>query len=321
MATQQARRGAHEEVDGSDVDDMMNEWEQQQSRKDRFAPRQAATFNIRILPPPVRGKFYKPFALHYNLDIISPAFPDDIKSCLCRKAMFEEDCPICRFSAEMYRQSRNEDGSKNQVLVNKGTSAKPRKRYVCNVINLDNPSLGVLTWEFSGQTFDILMPIFREYGDVTHSKSGRGLIVKFEKQKEWVIPSSIIPKGKESPIDYPNWQTGRKDLEAYALGYELSAEKIEQYMSAGSKKRSARRHEPEETDGSDDPMEVGGDADNEDPPIRTDAGSGAGDHDTDDPMVGDDGQAGDDDDAKLAKLAEQNPDIKSVIERLKRGGK
>ena len=214
-------------ADETDVQDVLDDFDRDQARTKRFAPKEAGESRIRILPPRAKGKFFRKFGMHYNLDLLSPGFTDQHRSAACLDLTLGEDCPVDKVVARLYYDARNPDGSRKEALHNRAGEVRRRKRFVCLVIDVDKPSRGVLPWEYGPTVHEMIVPIFREFGDITHPTTGRDLRVKFEKKGDYVTCTSITPTGRETKIDYAGWQDERIDLETYTTATMIPADKLQ----------------------------------------------------------------------------------------------
>lgn len=130
----------------------------------------SAKKKVRILPPAKEGE--TPFT---ELYIHSKEVDGKTRKFACLKEMFNKDCPFCEAREELYSSGEESD----KEIAKKYFA---RRTYVCRVIDRDAEDEGVKFWRFNHDfrnqgTFDKIIAIVSEKGDVTNPETGRDLVI------------------------------------------------------------------------------------------------------------------------------------------------
>ena len=125
---------------------------------------------IRILPTQ-DGDPFKEYHFHYNVGK-NPGI-------LCPKKNHGEDCPICDFASQLWR-----DGVENDDATLKSEAKKlfVRKRYYSPIIVRGKESEGVKVWSYGKQAYETLLGyvLDPDYGDVTDPDTGTDIVLNYD---------------------------------------------------------------------------------------------------------------------------------------------
>ena len=124
---------------------------------------------IRILPT-ADGDPFKEFHFHYNVGK-NPGI-------LCPKKNYGENCPICDFASQLWREGvdNNNDQSKNAAK-----KLFARKRYYSPVIIRGSETDGVKIWAYGKTAYETLLGyvLDPDYGDITDPETGTDLVLTY----------------------------------------------------------------------------------------------------------------------------------------------
>ena len=124
---------------------------------------------IRILPT-ADGNPFKEFHFHYNVGK-NPGI-------LCPKKNYGENCPICDFASQLWREGvdNNNDQSKNAAK-----KLFARKRYYSPVIIRGSETDGVKVWAYGKTAYETLLGyvLDPDYGDITDPETGTDLVLTY----------------------------------------------------------------------------------------------------------------------------------------------
>jgi len=124
---------------------------------------------IRILPAS-DGDPFKQFHFHYNVGK-NPGI-------LCPKANFGEECPICNFASQLWR-----DGVQNNDETAKREAKKlfVRKRFFSPILVRGEENEGVRVWSYGKMAYETLLGyvIDPDYGDITDPESGTDIVLNY----------------------------------------------------------------------------------------------------------------------------------------------
>jgi hypothetical protein len=245
-----------EEEHGVDLAAIEKDWEDANVNRGRFAPQEPGNFPIRILPPlpNLKGKYYVHFGMHYDVAIITGGEASK-RSVVCLEKTLEQECPVCKAVNGMFAEARAGEVEDKHTL-DRAKKVRARERWVMNVVNMDKPRDGVLTWEIGRDAYAKLHPVFtRQKGaekDLTHPENGQVLEVSFAKKDRWNVVQSIIATGTKDAIPVKNWKEERKDLQEYVERFLVPAETLKEWIYQAGKnptaRWSAKDEEPEEVD-------------------------------------------------------------------------
>lgn len=117
----------------------------------------------------------------------------EFKTFTCPKHEEQKDCPFCEAREALLATGKEDD----KELAKKYSA---RKTYVVKVIDRDKEAEGVKFWRFNHDyrktgTFDKLIGIIQEFGDITDPNKGRDLIINIARDTNDVpVIQSIIQK-------------------------------------------------------------------------------------------------------------------------------
>tara|TARA_Y100000592_G_scaffold100310_1_gene179664 strand:- start:4671 stop:5426 length:756 start_codon:yes stop_codon:yes gene_type:complete len=124
---------------------------------------------IRILPT-ADGDPFKEFHFHYNVGK-NPGI-------LCPKKNYGENCPICDFASQLWREGvdNNNDQSKNAAK-----KLFARKRYYSPVIIRGSETDGIKIWAYGKTAYETLLGyvLDPDYGDITDPETGTDLVLTY----------------------------------------------------------------------------------------------------------------------------------------------
>jgi len=148
---------------------------------------------IRILPPAKDGD--TPFT---ELYIHSKEVDGKTRKFACLKEMYDKDCPFCDAREELYASGEETD----KELAKKYF---PRRTYVCRIVDRDAEDQGVKFWRFNHDfrnqgTFDKIIAIVSEKGDITHPETGRDLVIHIGRDQNDNCIIKSITYGDPAPI-------------------------------------------------------------------------------------------------------------------------
>lgn len=142
-----------------------------------WKPQIGSKTKARILPAP-DGDSFKDFHFHYGVGK---------QSILCPKRNFGEDCPICEFASNLYRQDDEE--SKEQA---KKLFVKQRFYSPIVILGEDPPSTKV--WGYPQGVYENLLEkvLNPEYGDITDVSTGTDIEIKYDKTAGKKYPNTDL---------------------------------------------------------------------------------------------------------------------------------
>lgn len=148
---------------------------------------------VRILPPAKDGE--TPFS---ELYVHSKEVDGKNRKFACLKEMYDKDCPFCEARQELYASGEDSDKDIAKKYF-------PRRTYVCRVIDRDAEDEGVKFWRFNHDfrnqgTFDKIIDIVANKGDVTLSETGRDLVINIKRDQNNNCVISSITDMDPSPI-------------------------------------------------------------------------------------------------------------------------
>ena len=153
----------------------------------------SAKKRIRILPPAKDGD--TPFT---ELYIHSKEVDGKNRKFACLKEMYDKACPFCEAREELYASGEASD----KEIAKKYYA---RRTYVCRIIDRDHEDEGVKFWRFNHDfrnqgTFDKIIAIVSEKGDVTNPENGRDIVIHVgrDQNKNCIIKS--ITDSDPAPI-------------------------------------------------------------------------------------------------------------------------
>lgn len=153
--------------------------------------------SIRIVPT-ADGDPFKEFWFHYDVG--------KTKSVLCPKKNFGEECPICEFASQLWREgaANNDDESKKMAK-----SLFPRQRFSSPVLVRGDEKKGVQVWSYGKTVYETMINLVLnpEYGDITDAEDGLDLTIDYSKASgPGAFPTTkITPRRKSSPLCSPEY--------------------------------------------------------------------------------------------------------------------
>ena len=134
------------------------------------------------------GDPFKDHHFHYNVGN-TPGF-------LCPKRNFGEECAVCDFVRELYK-----DGDDGSVKIAKELTA--RQRFFSPVLVRGEENLGVKIWGYGKMAYETLLNLVLnpEYGDITDIEAGTDLDLVYGKPQGQSFPvTKLTPKRSTSPV-------------------------------------------------------------------------------------------------------------------------
>jgi len=124
---------------------------------------------IRLLPAE-DGDPFKEYHFHYNVGK-NPGI-------LCPKKNHGEECPICEFASQLWR-----DGVQNNNDTAKREAKKlfVRKRYFSPILVRGQEAKGVKVWSYGKTAYETLLGyvLDPDYGDLTHPETGTDVVLTY----------------------------------------------------------------------------------------------------------------------------------------------
>tara|TARA_Y100000310_G_scaffold318118_1_gene371798 strand:+ start:4444 stop:5175 length:732 start_codon:yes stop_codon:yes gene_type:complete len=145
---------------------------------------------IRLVPTE-DGDPFKVFHFHYNMGEAARG------GVLCPKRQFGEECPICEFASNLWKE--NSDESKKMA---KGLFV--RQRFFTPVIVRGEEDSGVKIWGYGKTIYETLLGLVLnpDYGDITDVDTGVDFTLNYTlpKAKGAFPQTNLIPKRKSSKL-------------------------------------------------------------------------------------------------------------------------
>jgi len=140
--------------------------------------------SIRIVPTP-DGDPFKEKWFHYNLGT-NPGF-------LCPKRNFGDECPVCDFASQLWREGVDNDDNESKKLAK---SLFVRGRFFSPVLVRGEEDKGVRVWGYGKMAYESLLSLVLnpEYGDITDPETGIDLTMVYGKP-----PGASFPQTKLTP--------------------------------------------------------------------------------------------------------------------------
>ena len=125
---------------------------------------------IRILPTE-DGDPFKEFHFHYNVGK-NPGI-------MCPKRNHGEDCPICNFASQLWKQGVEGDDA---TLKSEAKKLFVRKRYYSPIIVRGKESEGVKIWSYGKTAYETLLGyvLDPDYGDITDPETGTDIVLNYD---------------------------------------------------------------------------------------------------------------------------------------------
>jgi len=140
--------------------------------------------SIRIVPTS-DGDPFKEKWFHYNLGT-NPGF-------LCPKRNFGEECAVCDFASQLWREGVDNDDNESKKLAK---SLFVRARFFSPVMVRGDEDKGVRIWGYGKTAYENLLTLVLnpEYGDITDPETGTDLTMVYGKP-----PGASFPQTKLTP--------------------------------------------------------------------------------------------------------------------------
>lgn len=132
---------------------------------------------IRVLPTP-DGDPFKSFYFHYNVGT---------EGFLCPKGNFGEDCPVCDFVANLYKQKDPESLAMAKELGKK-------QRFFSPILVRGEEKEGPRIWSYSKTVYEKLINtvLNPEYGDFTDLETGTDITLLYGKKDKKQYPDTDL---------------------------------------------------------------------------------------------------------------------------------
>lgn len=160
-------------------------------------------FNIRVMPTPDGDPFKKMF-IHYNVGF----------GFLCPKRNFGEDCPVCAFATQLYKDSKE---SNDEDGLNEAKKLFVKDRYFSPIVVRGHEDEGVKVWSYSKTIYEELLDELLDpegLGDFTDVVKGADIRYVKEKKPNKNFADISVKLSKKSS----------------SLVKELSEERVEELL-------------------------------------------------------------------------------------------
>lgn len=151
------------------------------------------TQTIRIVPTP-DGDPFKDYWFHYNLG------PDQKGGLLCPNKNHGEDCPICNFKDQLWKEFNSTQDPDTMKLAK---DLSPRQRFFSPVMVRGEESEGIRIWGYGKTAYESLLNLVLnpEYGDITDVDDGTDLTLTYGKPPGANFPkTTLTPRRRTSPL-------------------------------------------------------------------------------------------------------------------------
>jgi len=148
---------------------------------------------IRIVPTE-DGDPFKDYWFHYNLG------PDQRGGLLCPKKNHGDNCPICDFKDQLWKDF-NETQDQDTMKLAKDLS--PRQRFFSPVMVRTEEAEGIRIWGYGKEAYTSLLNLVLnpEYGDITAIDEGTDLTLTYGKPPGANFPkTTLTPRRRTSPL-------------------------------------------------------------------------------------------------------------------------
>ena len=148
---------------------------------------------IRIVPT-ADGDPFKDYWFHYNLG------PDQRGGILCPKRNHAEECPICDFNDQLWKEYNAGQDPDTMKLAKDLT---PRQRFFSPVFVRGEESEGIRIWGYGKEAYTSLLNLVLnpEYGDITDPELGTDLTLTYGKPPGANFPKTVLtPRRRTSPL-------------------------------------------------------------------------------------------------------------------------
>lgn len=152
--------------------------------KNGFIKLQKGETVLRIVPCEDQDPF-KEYAQHYNIGN-NGAF-------LCPRKCFNETCPICEFSFQLWREGTEESKAMAKTLF-------AQERFYSPVLVRGEEDKGIRWWSYGKTVRDFLISLVlnEEYGDITDPDTGIDLLVTVSQKEGKRFPDTAVQPRRNS---------------------------------------------------------------------------------------------------------------------------
>lgn len=151
------------------------------------------TQTIRIVPT-ADGDPFKDYWFHYNLG------PENKSGLLCPKKNHGEDCPICNFKDQLWKEFNDTQDADTMKLAK---DLSPRQRFFSPVMVRGEEAQGIRVWGYGKMAYESLLELVLnpEYGDITDVDEGTDLTLTYGKPPGANFPkTTLTPRRRTSPL-------------------------------------------------------------------------------------------------------------------------
>jgi len=151
------------------------------------------TQTIRIVPT-ADGDPFKDYWFHYNLG------PDQRGGLLCPKKNHGEECPICDFKDQLWKEFNSNQDPDTMKLAK---DLSPRQRFFSPVMVRGEEDQGIRIWGYGKEAYTSLLNLVLnpEYGDITDVDDGTDLTMTYGKPPGASFPkTTLTPRRRTSPL-------------------------------------------------------------------------------------------------------------------------
>jgi len=148
---------------------------------------------IRIVPT-ADGDPFKDYWFHYNLG------PENKSGLLCPKKNHGEDCPICNFKDQLWKEFNDTQDADTMKLAK---DLSPRQRFFSPVMVRGEEAQGIRVWGYGKMAYESLLELVLnpEYGDITDVDEGTDLTLTYGKPPGANFPkTTLTPRRRTSPL-------------------------------------------------------------------------------------------------------------------------
>lgn len=158
--------------------------------------------SIRIVPTP-DGDPFKEHWFHYNVG--------NNAGFMCPKKNFGDDCPVCNFVDELWKEANKGDEESKKLARDMGA----KQRFFSPVLVRGEEQEGIRIWGYGKKAYESLLQLVLnpDYGDITDPDEGTDLNIRYGKPAGATFPQTdIMPARKVSKICPDKTSEECKDL-------------------------------------------------------------------------------------------------------------
>tara|TARA_R110000824_G_scaffold312384_1_gene499433 strand:- start:152 stop:901 length:750 start_codon:yes stop_codon:yes gene_type:complete len=158
-----------------------------------------------------RGSFWRPNDGNQTIRVVPTADDDPFKEVwfhynvskggiLCPKRNFGDDCPICDFASNLWREGADKDDEASKKLAK---SLFVRQRFFSPVLVRGEETDGVRWWGYGKTAYESLLNLVLnpDYGDITDTEEGTDLVLNYGKPPGASYPlTKLQPRRRPSPL-------------------------------------------------------------------------------------------------------------------------